>query len=251
MRNKTLLIIILFFILGLTSVYAKSYSTLQEYENSIDYSCQTDSDCAIKDVHTCCGYDPACTNKNAVVDATFVSDACEKEGAVGICGFPSIDSCKCENNKCKGNGEIAIPICGNGICEEGEANDPGGCGPNADPRCLGRPARQGTCPQDCDNEILLDRNKTFHLFNGRNAEIKIMPETASATAIERLGELGFNISLKEVGDDKVVYELTAEKEGKMLGLFKVKGKVSVEVDAETGEVVKVRKPWWAFLASGI
>jgi len=78
-----------------------------------------------------------------------------------------------------------------------------------------------------------------------------MPETASQRAIERLGQLGFNITLKEVGNDKVAYELTAEKEGKMLGLFKVKGKVSAEVDAETGEVVKVHKPWWAFMASGI
>lgn len=36
------------------------------------------------------------------------------------------------------------------------------------------------------------------LSNGRNAEIKIMPETASATAIARLGDLGFNVTLKEV-----------------------------------------------------
>ncbi len=84
--------------------------------------------------------------------------------------------------------------------------------------------------------------------------IKIMPETASQKAIERLGELGFNITLKEVGqgnNTKAVYELTAEKEGKMLSLFKIKGKVSAEVDAETGEVIKIHKPWWAFLAKGI
>lgn len=39
--------------------------------------------------------------------------------------------------------------CGNNICEEGEADNPGGCGPNADPRCIGPPAQVGTCPQDC------------------------------------------------------------------------------------------------------
>ena len=92
------------------------------------------------------------------------------------------------------------------------------------------------------------------LSNGRNAEIKIMPATASERAIERLGELGFNVTLKEVGkgnETKYVYEVSGEKQGKMLGLFKVKGKVSVDVDAETGEVIKVHKPWWAFLASRI
>mgnify|MGYP001383990558 CR=1 FL=1 len=84
--------------------------------------------------------------------------------------------------------------------------------------------------------------------NGRNGEVKIMPETASARAIERLGELNFTIELKEVGQNKTAYELTADKEGKFLGVFKVKGKVSVQVDAETGEVIKVHRPWWGFLA---
>ena len=81
-----------------------------------------------------------------------------------------------------------------------------------------------------------------------------MPETASEKAIERLGELGFNITLKEVGQGenaKAVYNVEAEKQGKMLGLFKIKGRVSAEVDAETGEIIKIKKPWWAFLASGI
>ncbi len=105
----------------------------------------------------------------------------------------------------------------------------------------------------CENNKC-ESAKSMNLSNGRNAEIKIMPETASEKAIERLGELGFNITLKEVGkgeNAKVVYEFSGEKQGKMLGLFKVKGKVSAEVDAETGEVIKIKKPWWAFMASGI
>ncbi len=39
--------------------------------------------------------------------------------------------------------------CGNGICETGEADEPGGCGQNASPGCLGPPAYRGTCPKDC------------------------------------------------------------------------------------------------------
>lgn len=109
----------------------------------------------------------------------------------------------------------------------------------------------GTSPCDLESDTGNEENKTFNLSNGRKAEIKIMPSTASERAIERLGELNFTIELKEVGTDKVAYELTAEKEGKMLGLFKVRGKVSTEVDAETGEVVSVHRPWWAFMASGI
>ncbi|MFA5993016.1 MAG: hypothetical protein WC796_04890 [Candidatus Pacearchaeota archaeon] len=93
--------------------------------------------------------------------------------------------------------------------------------------------------------------------SNNNSRIKIMPETASARAIERLGQLNFTIILKEKisqGDQGILqpyYELTAEKQGKMLGLFKVKGNVLVQVDAENGEIVSVKKPWWTFLASGI
>ena len=81
-----------------------------------------------------------------------------------------------------------------------------------------------------------------------------MPSVASETAIQKLGELGFNITLKEVGngdDAKLIYELEAEKEGKIFGLFRAKGKVQALINAETGEVEKINKPWWAFLASGI
>jgi hypothetical protein len=93
----------------------------------------------------------------------------------------------------------------------------------------------------------------FNLSNGRKVEIKIMPETLSEIASERLG-LNFTIVLKEVGkgnETKVVYEATYEEEGRILGLFKVRANVSAQIDAENGEIVKTHKPWWAFLVSGI
>lgn len=96
------------------------------------------------------------------------------------------------------------------------------------------------------------------LSNGKNAEIKVMPDTASARAIERLqlkncnADNGCSIQLKEVGNGnqtRAAYEVKAEKEAKVLGLFKTRMHVRAEVDAETGEVMKTNKPWWAFIAS--
>lgn len=111
------------------------------------------------------------------------------------------------------------------------------------------------CSLGCaDGACINDSKKENNVAMVGGGKIKILPETASLRARERLGELRFNITLKEVGKDnetKTIYGVSGEKQGKMLGLFKVKGKVSIEVDAETGEVVKVHKPWWAFLASGI
>lgn len=96
------------------------------------------------------------------------------------------------------------------------------------------------------------------LSNGKNAEIKVMPNTASERAIERLqiksctSEEGCSIELKEVGtgdDAKAAYSVKAKKEAKFLGLFSTEMDVEAEVDAETGEVIKTKKAWWAFLAS--
>ena len=105
------------------------------------------------------------------------------------------------------------------------------------------------------------QNKTVletKLSNGRNAEIKVMPDTASETALERLRlktcveEDGCNIELKEVGageETKLAYEIKTHRQSKIFGLFDAEMPVQAQVDAETGEVIQTRKPWWAFLAS--
>ncbi len=94
--------------------------------------------------------------------------------------------------------------------------------------------------------------------NGKNAEIKIMPDTASQTALERLRLRNCNLSdncsleLKEVGNGnqtKIIYEMQAKKETKILWLFKTKMKIEAQVDAETGDVISTKKPWWSFLSS--
>jgi hypothetical protein len=117
------------------------------------------------------------------------------------------------------------------------------------------------CEDECNLTREREQNKTrlkVHLSNGRNAEVKIMPSAASEKA---LGALrlhncveadGCTIELKEVGsgnETKPAYELERERPAKVLGLFRAKMKVRARVDAETGDVLDIKKPWWAFLAS--
>ena len=106
-----------------------------------------------------------------------------------------------------------------------------------------------------------EQNKTklkVHLSNGENAEIKIMPNTASETALTRLrlkvcdSENNCSIELKEVGQEnqtKAIYEMQVQRHMKVLGMFQTKAQVKAQIDAENGEVIAVKKPWWAFLAS--
>lgn len=96
------------------------------------------------------------------------------------------------------------------------------------------------------------------LSNGQNAQIKIMPETASEKALTRLRLKNCNesrnctIELKEVGDKnqtRAAYEIKAEKTFRIFGLFKNQETISTEIDAETGDEIQTRRPWWSFLAT--
>lgn len=106
-----------------------------------------------------------------------------------------------------------------------------------------------------------ENNNTLLVFkssNGKNRIIKIMPDTASERALERLRlkvcseENNCTIELKEVPVKKalkLVYELQVQKHYRLFGLFEAKAQNKVQVDAENGEIIQEKKPWWAFLAS--
>lgn len=91
------------------------------------------------------------------------------------------------------------------------------------------------------------------LSNGNFADIKIMPDAAALSALKRIKakceEGTCRVELKEVGgkEKKVVYTIETEKEGRLFFLFKTKMKVQADVDSETGEVLRVKKPWWSFV----
>lgn len=97
----------------------------------------------------------------------------------------------------------------------------------------------------CQNNKCTGSSKEI---KSNDSSVKIMPETASKRAIERLGQLNFTIELKEVGQDKKsIYELKADKETKLFGIFKKVANIQVQIDAETGEIINIKKPWWTFL----
>lgn len=84
----------------------------------------------------------------------------------------------------------------------------------------------------------------------KDQEIKIMPDVASQIAIEKLGDVGFEIEIKDVGRrdaPQPVYEVVARTEVKILGLFRVSMKTMTQIDTQTGEASEIKKPWWSFL----
>ncbi len=121
----------------------------------------------------------------------------------------------------------------------------------------------GNVSAECECEMtqatVQEKTQLFvGMSNGNQAEIKVMPDTASEKALERLRlkvcseENNCTIELKEVGKREKVqlaYELQTKRQAKVFGLFKAQMKVSSQVSAENGEIIRVNKPWWAFLAS--
>lgn len=96
-----------------------------------------------------------------------------------------------------------------------------------------------------------------HLSNGKESEIKIMPDRASEIAILKIKihacnpEDNCTIKLRETGNAKVAYEVKSQKQVRILGLFKAKMNVEANVDAGTGEVISAKVPWWAFLSANV
>lgn len=67
-----------------------------------DLSCRIASDCEVKNVGNCCGYFPACVNKDSPVDPDAVRAECARTGTSSICGWRDIQACECEQGQCRG-----------------------------------------------------------------------------------------------------------------------------------------------------
>ena len=66
-----------------------------------DLSCKVASDCEVKNVGNCCGYFPACVNKDSAVDPEAVRAECARTGMASVCGFQDIQACECAQGQCR------------------------------------------------------------------------------------------------------------------------------------------------------
>jgi len=94
-----------------------------------------------------------------------------------------------------------------------------------------------------------DDGKLIAIFKNESREI-ILPDKIREKVKERLKQNcseQCNLTLNEDGE----YEVETEKEAKLFGLFSVKEKTKLHLNAENGEVVKENSRWWGFLAKDI
>jgi hypothetical protein len=77
---------------------------------TVDFSCRTDADCAIKDIGSCCGYYPACVNADSPTFPEQVQAECAKNDMMSVCGFPDIAGCQCVDGRCAALGAGEGPL---------------------------------------------------------------------------------------------------------------------------------------------
>ncbi|MEA3329167.1 MAG: FG-GAP-like repeat-containing protein [Nanoarchaeota archaeon] len=96
-------------------------------------------------------------------------------------------------------------------------------------------------------KVSVIESKMYMEISGENKQIKILPEKAVSNSKIEIVE---NIELI-AKQEKAVYSISGTSSGKLVLVIPVTAEIKSEVDAETGEVISVTKPWWSFLASGI
>lgn len=110
--------------------------------------------------------------------------------------------------------------------------------------------------EDIDGNASTGAILRAYLSNGNQANVRVLPDRAADIAVQRLRakcnqETNCTVELKEVGTGnktRAVYIVETENEARAFLFFKRKMIVSAEIDPETGKVIDVRKPWWAFFA---
>jgi hypothetical protein len=89
--------------------------------------------------------------------------------------------------------------------------------------------------------------KLYGVFkNNETRVVKMLPDQVKEKIKEKMARQleNENITLDENG----TYDYKGEKKARLFFIIPVREKVNAEVDSETGEIVKLGKPWWAFLA---
>ncbi len=142
------------------------------------------------------------------------------------------------------------------------------------------------CPEDCicsgsTIKCLVNGQRTMTIIAGRSGNIIIQVKGVNATTSVTLykgdGKLygEFNNETKRIHDPEQIkekirqrkqarweehnitldedgyYRVQSKKKARLFFLIPVREKVRTQIDAETGEIIKIRNPWWGFLARDI
>lgn len=99
-------------------------------------------------------------------------------------------------------------------------------------------------------ELYHHNGKVYGVVNNVSILINYFPDDIREIIRNRINtdiEYEEEIELDEDG----LYRVKTKKRARLFYLIPVREKVRAQVDAETGEIIKIRNPWWGFLAKDV
>jgi len=92
--------------------------------------------------------------------------------------------------------------------------------------------------------------KVFGMFrNNQTREVNLLPDHVQEKIRERIRARLENQTIEL--DEDGIYQIQGRKKARLFFLFPVREKMGMQIDSETGELIKIRNPWWGFLARDI
>ncbi|MCF7910192.1 hypothetical protein K9L16_00780 [Candidatus Pacearchaeota archaeon] len=98
-------------------------------------------------------------------------------------------------------------------------------------------------------ELYKAEGKIYGVFGDKTKEVKYLPDEVPEKVRDRIQKRIQNYTMEL--DENGTYQIQARKQARLFGVIPVKEKVQLEMNAETGEITRVRNPWWGFLARDI
>jgi hypothetical protein len=95
-------------------------------------------------------------------------------------------------------------------------------------------------------ELYKENGTLYGKFKNKTSEI-ILPDEVKEKIKSRIKQVDFdleNLTLDENG----YYHVQTKKKARLFYIFPVREKTQLQLNAENGEVIKIRNPWWGFLA---
>ena len=99
-------------------------------------------------------------------------------------------------------------------------------------------------------ELYKENGKIYGNFkNNRTRKINLLPDQIKEKIRHRI-KAKLESQEAELNDDGN-YQIEARKRARFFGFIPVKEKVKVEINSETGEIIKTKISWWGFLARDV
>ncbi len=90
-------------------------------------------------------------------------------------------------------------------------------------------------------------DKFYGVFkNNKTRIINFLPDQVKEKIRERIKRKLENQTIEL--DENGIYQVQGRKRARLFFIFLVRERVRAEVNSETGEIIRIRNPWWGFLA---